>query len=176
MLVQLRARGFHLALATSASRGVFEAKMAEMPEVLESVDAIVTGNEISAPKPKPDLVLEAARRLRCDPTRCVVFDESVEGIAGAQQARMLTAAVGPAVHARFRHLTPDWLLRDVSSFDVRDIELPRFLLVAAEPEEYEQPPLVALARLMPNGSALQKCLMGTHHKTSGGGEYGGLGV
>ena len=149
--------------------------MAEMPEVLESVDAIVTGNEITAPKPAPQLVLEAARRLRCDPTRCVVFDESVEGITGAQQARMLTAAVGPAVYARFRHLTPDWLLRDIAAFDVRDIQLPRGLLIAAEPDESELPPIVALARLMPNGSALQKCLMGTHHKASGG-DYSGLGA
>lgn len=149
--------------------------MAELPEVLESVDAIVTGNEIGSAKPSPDLFVEAARRLRCDPTRCVVFDEAVEGITGAQTAQMLTAAVGPGVHARFRHLTPDWLLRDISAFDHRDIELPRGLLVAEQRvEEDEVPALVAIARLMPNGSALQRCLMGTHHRSSG--EYGQLGV
>ena len=71
------------------------------------------------------LFVEAARRLRVDPTRCLAFDESPAGVAGAQAAGMLSAAVGPGVAARFGSLAPEWLLRDICAFDAREIELPR---------------------------------------------------
>lgn len=171
-VAQLRARGFHIALATSLPRSEFEAKMAELPAVLEAMDAIVTGNEVTKPKPAPFLFLEAARRLRVDATRCVVFDESPAGIEGAQAAGMLTAAVGPGVGARFSALSPDWMLRDISAFDPRDIELPKGNGTEAEEEE-EVTGLAALAKLLPPGSALQKCLAGAAGQQGG---YNGLGV
>ena len=173
LIGDLREKGFHVALATSASRSEFETKMAELPAVLEAMDAIVTGNEVTKPKPAPYLFLEAARRLRVDATRCVVFDESPAGIEGAQAAGMLAAAVGPGVGARFSALTPDWTLRDISAFDPRDIELPKTNGADHEEDEEEVTGLAALAKLLPPGSALQKCLAGAAGQQGG---YNGLGV
>ena len=143
--------------------------MAELPAVLEAMDAIVTGNEVTGPKPAPDLYLEAARRLRVDPMRCLAFDESPAGIEGAQAAGMLTAAVGPSAGARFSALAPDWFLRDVKAFDTREIELPKTSVEVEEPLTG----LAALAALLPPGSALQKCLISTAAKHA---PYTALGV
>ena len=162
LIASLREKGFHIALATSASRSEFESKMSELPSILEAMDAIVTGNEVSKPKPSADLFIEAARRLRVDPTRCLVFDESPAGIEGAQLAGMFTAAVGPSLGgfaARFGALQPEWMLSSVAAFDVREIERPKNE-VMPDLETIEESPLVALARLLPPGSALQKCLAG----------------
>ena len=90
----------------------------------------------------------------------------------AQAAGMLTAAVGPGVGARFSALSPDWMLRDISAFDPRDIELPKGNGTEAEEEE-EVTGLAALAKLLPPGSALQKCLAGAAGQQGG---YNGLGV
>ena len=181
LLGELRGKGFHCAIVTNASRADFERKMASRKAVLEAMDAIVTGNEVDRPKPAPDLFVEAARRLRVDPTRCLVFDESPAGVAGAQTAGMLSAAVGPRVAERFAALAPDWLLRDISAFDPRDIALPRKAVKPVKPAgadggaaDGEEPPMVAFARMLPPGSALQRCLMG--NRGAGGGGYSGLGV
>ena len=140
--------------------------MAELPAVVEAMDAIVTGNEVAKPKPAPDLFIEVARRLRVDPTRCLAFDDSAPGVLGAQAAGMLTAAVGPAVGARFAALAPDWRLRDIGSFDVREIVVPK---VAAATANAEPTGMAALLRLLPEGSPLQKCLAGN---PNGSGGYG----
>ena len=148
--------------------------MAALSAVLEAVDAIVTGNEVAQRKPASDLFLEAARRLRVDPTRCLAFDESPLGIEGAQAAGMLTAAVGPGVAARFRALAPDWMLRDVAHFDPREIEMPK--APAEEEEEEPDDPLAALIRMLPPDSALHKCLASQLAGKRYGSGYGGLGV
>ena len=149
--------------------------MRDFSAITEAVDAIVTGNEISRPKPSADIWLEAARRLRVDATRCLAFDEGPAGIAGAQAAGMLTAAVGRDVAQRFRALArdipmPDWLLRDVSAFDCDDIEPPKQL----PPPPPREGGLAALLSLLPADSPLAKCLAGPSGPPGGG--YNGLGV
>lgn len=152
LLKALRDEGFGLALCTSLARAEFEKKMAAEPEVLDLVDVIVTYNEVASGKPAPDLYVEAARRLRVDPTRCLVFDETPAGIEGARLAGMLTAAVGPAVGARFGELAPEWMLRDISGFKLREITL-----ATATAAEVEPAPPSLLSRLLPVG-ALAMCL------------------
>ena len=156
---ELRSRGFFTALVTSLPRAAFEKKMRDLTTITESVDAIVTGNE-GRGKPSADLWLEAARRLRVDALRCLAFDEGPAGIAGAQAAGMLTAAVGKDVAPRFRALSrdiqmPDWLLSDVSAFDARDIELPKIAPLPPRPAGLE-----ALLGFLPPDSPLAKCLAG----------------
>ncbi|MGP6173185.1 HAD family hydrolase [Corynebacterium sp. A21] len=43
----------------------------------------VTGDEVPAPKPAPDMYLEAARRVGADPAHCLVFEDSFAGMSGA---------------------------------------------------------------------------------------------
>lgn len=46
----------------------------------------VTGDEVPAPKPAPDMYLEAARRVGADPAQCLVFEDSFAGMSGAVAA------------------------------------------------------------------------------------------
>ena len=41
-------------------------------EILTNMSAVVTGDEVERGKPAPDIFLEAARRLGCDPSKCIV--------------------------------------------------------------------------------------------------------
>ena len=81
-----------------------------------------TCDDVLVRKPAADLFHEAARRLRVDPTRCLVFDDAPAGLVAAHSAGMLTAAVGPAAKNRGAAAdspSVDWALRDISSFDTR---------------------------------------------------------
>jgi HAD superfamily hydrolase (TIGR01509 family) len=51
-------------------------------------DAIVCSEDYSRGKPFPDPFLEAARRIKTEPSGCVVFEDSPTGIAAAKAAGM----------------------------------------------------------------------------------------
>ena len=49
---------------------------------------VVTADDVERGKPAPDVYLEAARRMQVDPARCVVFEDSDEGLEAARRAGM----------------------------------------------------------------------------------------
>ena len=79
LLHRLKEKGIPMAIATSSPRTSFDLKMKFHPEILDAMDAVVTGDEVSNGKPAPDIFLEAAKRIGCDPRRCVVFEDSPHG-------------------------------------------------------------------------------------------------
>jgi HAD superfamily hydrolase (TIGR01509 family) len=60
-----------------------------------SFDLILTGDDRVAPKPSPEIFLEAARRLGIDPTVCQVFEDGEMGLIAARQAGMTATDVRP---------------------------------------------------------------------------------
>lgn len=52
-------------------------------------DEIVTIDDVPTPKPAPDLFLEAAKRLNITPDRCLVFEDSPQGLEAASRAGMM---------------------------------------------------------------------------------------
>ena len=52
-------------------------------------DATVTAEDTTRHKPEPDVFLEAARRLKADATKCVVFEDTDIGLEAARRAGMV---------------------------------------------------------------------------------------
>jgi beta-phosphoglucomutase family hydrolase len=50
---------------------------------------VVTAEDTLHHKPEPDVFLEAARRLKVEPTRCVVFEDTAIGLEAARRANMV---------------------------------------------------------------------------------------
>lgn len=55
--------------------------------------AVVTVDEITKPKPDPQIFLKAAEKLSVKPSDSVVVEDSVHGIAAGRAAMMRTVAV-----------------------------------------------------------------------------------
>lgn len=51
-------------------------------------DAVVTGDDVERGKPAPEPFLTAAARLGVEPARCLVFEDSDDGVLSAQAAGM----------------------------------------------------------------------------------------
>jgi beta-phosphoglucomutase-like phosphatase (HAD superfamily) len=49
---------------------------------------VVCGNEVKNGKPAPDIFLKAAERLGCDPSECIVMEDSDNGIRAAHAGGM----------------------------------------------------------------------------------------
>jgi HAD superfamily hydrolase (TIGR01509 family) len=88
----LRQAGLPLALATASRRPVIQAVL-ERVGLDRAFGAVVSGDEVARGKPAPDGFLMAARRLAVEPERCLVVEDSRNGVLAAKAAGMLVAAV-----------------------------------------------------------------------------------
>ena len=57
-------------------------------------DAVIGGNEVSKPKPDPEVFLKGAEALNISPANCVVFEDAIAGIEAAMNGGMKVVGVG----------------------------------------------------------------------------------
>jgi len=84
--------GIPKAVATSTER-TRALRLLELAGVLNRFDAVVCGDEVARGKPCPDIFLTAAARLGCDPSTCMVLEDSESGLRAAHQAGMLPVLI-----------------------------------------------------------------------------------
>jgi len=96
LLTELSALGVPCALVTMSWRRFAEAVIDGLPA--GTFAALVTGDEVGAPKPDPEPYLLAARLLGARPEQCVAIEDSPRGVASAVAAGIPTLAV--------RHVVP----------------------------------------------------------------------
>ncbi len=97
-------------------------RMLEVAAIDRYFDVIVGGDEVSRPKPSPDLPLHAAKALNVPPEACVVVGDNPVDILAGRAARTRTVAVtyGYGDPDALRGARPD---AEISQFS----DLPRML-------------------------------------------------
>lgn len=85
-----------IALASSGSRSGIELILRRL-DWERYFQAVVTGADAAHGKPAPDLFLIAAERITVAPARCLVFEDTDDGIAAARAAGMSVFDVRRAV-------------------------------------------------------------------------------
>ena len=81
-----------MAVASGGPRQVVLASL-KQTGLLPLFDTVVTIDDVSRPKPAPDLFLEAAKRLKVAPQSCLVFEDSPQGLEAAANAGMAAVDV-----------------------------------------------------------------------------------
>jgi HAD superfamily hydrolase (TIGR01509 family) len=92
LLGELHARRMPLALATSSGRNHAERHLGAA-DLRRFFDAVATRNDVSRGKPHPDLFLKVADDLRVPPERCLVLEDSHNGVRAAHAAGCLPIMV-----------------------------------------------------------------------------------
>lgn len=86
LLKYLKEQKIPAAVATSTEREVVEKNLGQAG-VLSYFDAVVCGNEVSRSKPDPEIFLTAMGKVHAAPEKCIVLEDSFNGIrAGAAAA------------------------------------------------------------------------------------------
>lgn len=91
LLAEVRAAGVPAALVSSSHRRLIEPVLDAVGR--EHFALSVAGDEVARTKPDPEPYLTAAARLGADPARCVVLEDSPNGVAAAEAAGCVTVAV-----------------------------------------------------------------------------------
>lgn len=89
ILEELSGENCKLVLATSTREEVARHLLDER-DFTRYFDILCFGSEVERGKPYPDIFLLAAHRLKVDPARCVVLEDSPNGIAAAHAAGMVS--------------------------------------------------------------------------------------
>ena len=121
----LAARNVRQAVATSAPRRNVDMVLDHM-NLSGCFQALVSGEDVSAGKPEPEVFLKAAQRLRIPPEKCVVIEDAPDGVLAAKRAGMRAVAVTTSHRAEELHqadlvletleqIDLAWLLKDGSS-------------------------------------------------------------
>ena len=69
----------------------------ETLDLLRYFDAIVTAEDVTRHKPKPETFLECARLMGVEPKFCQVFEDGVLGIEAAEKAGMMVTDIRPFI-------------------------------------------------------------------------------
>eukprot|EP01038_Epipyxis_sp_PR26KG_P009623 gene9623-12958_t len=76
-----------MAVASSGTR-VNVMRSLESTGIAHLFDAVVTAEDIINPKPAPDIFLEAARRINCNPNKCRGYEDADLGMISLNSAGM----------------------------------------------------------------------------------------
>jgi HAD superfamily hydrolase (TIGR01509 family) len=93
---EARASGLKTAVASSSTSAWVEGWL-ERHGIRPLFDTVCSRDHVARVKPAPDLFLLAATRLGVAPERCVVFEDSPNGIRAARAAGMRCVAIPNAV-------------------------------------------------------------------------------
>lgn len=91
LLTELRAEGIPNALVTMSMRRMAELVVAGIG--FDAFDTLVTGDDVTNPKPHPEPYLRAAQLLEVAAADTVAIEDSVPGVASAVAAGMIVIAV-----------------------------------------------------------------------------------
>jgi beta-phosphoglucomutase len=108
-LAELKNAGIKMAMASSATVADIDFILNGLP-IRNYFEVIIDGSQVVNGKPNPDIFLKAAAALDTSPHRCVVFEDSVAGIAAANAAG--TKVVGITTGNKAAALQPANLIID----------------------------------------------------------------
>jgi HAD superfamily hydrolase (TIGR01509 family) len=127
LLDEAAAQGIPIAVASSSGLEWVGGHLDRL-ELRSRFGAVVTRDDLGAAgartKPAPDLYLLAADRLGVEPSHCVAFEDSPNGVAAARAARMVVVAVPGPMTAGLDLSAADLVVRslaDVGLATVRNL-------------------------------------------------------
>lgn len=103
-----------LGLASMNDREVIN-NLLKMTSTQRFFDAVLTADDISEPKPNPEIFLKCALKLRSSSERCVVVEDSIFGVKAAKTAKMGCIVVLTGVYSQeeLKKANPDLVVDSV---------------------------------------------------------------
>ena len=88
-----------IALASMNQREFIDHMLKEK-KIQKFFDVTLTANEVSKPKPDPEIFLKTALKLNVKPEKCVVIEDSIFGVRAAKAANMGCIAVTQGAYSK----------------------------------------------------------------------------
>ena len=118
-LEQVKAKGLKIGLATSSYERIIEVVVDHL-NIADYFHVTHSAEHEKYGKPHPDVFLHCAEQLGVDPTKCLVIEDSFNGLIAAKAARMKVIAVPEKSHQKDVRLNiADQVLDSLEHFDLK---------------------------------------------------------
>ena len=87
LIINLKSKGFHIALASSSPHRLINYIM-DKTNIDEYFQVKVSGDDVINGKPNPEIFLKTAELMDIKPANCLVIEDSKNGVKAAKQAGM----------------------------------------------------------------------------------------
>ena len=92
-LIFLKEQRYPTVLVTSSDNEKMNHLWEQLPHLKDYFNFIITGDLVKTSKPSPEGYLLGASKIACNPKRCVVFEDSLQGVMAGQNAGALVVGV-----------------------------------------------------------------------------------
>ncbi len=103
-----------VSLASMNSRRIIN-HMLKIKNIKSFFEVVVTADDITKSKPNPEIFLHCAAKLRSEPSKCVVVEDSIFGIEAAKTAKMGCIAVITGAYSKkeLKKAKPDLIVNSL---------------------------------------------------------------
>ena len=113
----LQSRGFTLAIATSSPLGIIDVVMNKL-KIASFFKTFTSAEHLPYGKPNPAVYLQCAQSLGKDPSSCICFEDSFNGMIAVKAALMKCIVVpAPAFQQQLRWNAADIQLSSLEDFN-----------------------------------------------------------
>lgn len=84
VLEECKGKDIKTAIVTSSDKAKMDVIYQQYPNLKDMVDLVLTAEDFNNPKPSPQCWLNAAKRLNVEITKCVIFEDSINGLKSAK--------------------------------------------------------------------------------------------
>ncbi len=95
----LRRRGVHTAIVTSSNQAKMSNVHRAHPELSQLFEHVLTSENFAASKPAPDGYLMGAKVFGLEPSECVVFEDSINGLRAGRAAGCFVVGLATTLDA-----------------------------------------------------------------------------
>jgi beta-phosphoglucomutase len=85
MIRQLKRDGYKLAVCSNSVRESVE-RMLLASGIIEQFDYLISNEDVSKPKPDPEMYLKTCAQLSVEPSECVIVEDAEHGLEAARKA------------------------------------------------------------------------------------------
>ncbi len=117
----LRENGVKTAVITSSNQMKMSAVYAAHPEMRELFDEILTSEDFERSKPDPDCYIKGAEKFGMAKERCIVFEDSFNGLKSGRAAGMKVVGLATTNAAEAIREYSDYVIADFRGLDYRKI-------------------------------------------------------
>lgn len=118
----LRQRSIPVAMVTSSNDLKMKHLWSDMPGFKEKFDVIITGDEVTHSKPNPEGYLKAAKAIGVQPEKCVVFEDSLQGVKAGKAAGAFVVGVAGTLRAEDIASYSDIVVNGVAEVNIDELE------------------------------------------------------
>ena len=117
----LKQHGVKTAVVTSSNVPKMESVYRQRPEFRQLFDAILTSEDFAFSKPHPDCYQRGAQRFGADPSECVVFEDSINGLRSGRASGAVVAGLATTLPVETIKELSDVQLTDYQALDYEKI-------------------------------------------------------